>query len=101
MNTSTEKPWFVALDAETDQPQNSGYGFRVHQDSLTIADGVETLAQAHLIAAAPELLEACKQMLEAYAPTADKTINSPYGIGALHSAVRAAILSIAKAKGEE
>lgn len=59
----------------------------------------EAEANAKLIAAAPELAEACQAMLEAYACNADRTAVAT-GEDSLHSSVRAARAALRKARGE-
>lgn len=56
-------------------------------------------ADAQLIAQAPALLEALEEMLDAYAPFAQRTVDQE-GESALHSAVRNARAAIAKATGD-
>lgn len=52
-------------------------------------------ANAHLIAAAPELLEACEQAIDVFSPAATEVSNADYQ-AVLHAIADA----IAKAKGE-
>lgn len=61
---------------------------------VTVAARIPNWTDAHLIAAVPDLLAACKAMLSAYAPNADFTKPND-----LHSAVLAAGRAIAKAEG--
>ena len=101
MTKHTPGPW--SSNGSTITKSN---GLRVRVMSPTAAapeawsDIVKTLhADARLIAAAPELLEACKEMLEAYAPHAMDTVEK-FGPDALHSAVKLAQQAIKKAEGE-
>ena len=57
-------------------------------------------ADANLAAAAPALLAALRDLLQAYAPNADQTARES-GERSLHSAVRAARAAIAAAEGTE
>lgn len=64
------------------------------------SDWLTEQANARLIAAAPDLLDALGDMLEAYAPGADHSVaGSPAGENVLHPAVKAARAAIAKATG--
>jgi hypothetical protein len=54
---------------------------------------------ALLIAAAPDLLEALEELLEAYAPSANNTAKKE-GFESLHSSVKKAIRATIKARGE-
>ena len=57
----TPKPWKIAYDDEMGH-------YRIVHDGWTIADGItaESEANARLIAAAPDLLEACEQVKRCY-----------------------------------
>lgn len=57
--------------------------------------GMRRLANAHLIAAAPDLAEACRMFVESYDADA-----GTYALGKLYEAREAARAALAKARGE-
>ena len=68
----TMGPWYLDFDTVSTEPRRKGYVLA--QVSFGSIDPDEVKANAHLIAAAPELLEACKhaiRILELYAPPDD------------------------------
>jgi hypothetical protein len=102
MKKYTEGPWeYTEKDYDTDLGLISGFGSVQQEPSdglgLTICQmcdfaADELLANAHLIAAAPELLEALEEMLEATALV--------YHGSRLEDAEKKTRLAISKAKGE-
>jgi hypothetical protein len=64
----TPGPWDVELDPATDEPRKVEGRYAIHYDSDCLAEtcgafGTEELANARLIAAAPDLYEACLKAL--------------------------------------
>ena len=55
----TMGPWYLDFDTVSTEPRRKGYVLA--QVSFGSIDPDEVKANAHLIAAAPELLDACKQ----------------------------------------
>ena len=53
-------PWFILLDSETDEPDTS-YGFAIQHDGDIVADSIENIETARLIAAAPNLVAALER----------------------------------------
>jgi hypothetical protein len=60
----TPGPWKIALrDAETWIPKGTGIFSAEHQVASLLVVGEETMANAHLIAASPDLLKALKEAI--------------------------------------
>ena len=107
--THTPGPWIIAKERNewgNEQIRIDAFIFSADRGyciaSLVEVEqaGDDTLANARLIAAAPELLEALKAMMEAYASKVQETIKRE-GTGRLHSAVKSALHAIAKAERQE
>lgn len=68
---STPGPWTITKLNKTDIEIEGGNGNLVYCDTLVVPDETigadeiieETIANAHLISAAPELLDACEEVL--------------------------------------
>jgi hypothetical protein len=100
MRTHTPGPWNMK---KTDRPGMEPrydvlHGIHYVADPMTSSayrDGAETLANAHLIAAAPDLLAALEHLLSVYVECVEPTC--PFGEAA--TAEQAARAALAKAKG--
>ncbi len=96
MTKHTKGPWTVRGPDKASivgRRRDSDLPLHVAEVSLPIDDGHEyemQKANAHLIAAAPELLEACRKLLAEHKEHT-KMVSSP--------AIRTAVAAIAKAKG--
>ncbi len=91
----TPGPWIITdRDADSLKITSPDYG-RIAMLHDPINGVSELEANARLIAAAPELLSALQDLLEAYAPLAEDTVKK-FGPDALHSAVKSARLALAK-----
>jgi hypothetical protein len=94
--THTPGPWNIWYKGEKDIPAiANNYANTGHATDICTVDGENQDANAHLIAAAPELLEACEAALE----VTDSILVPALGTAGLQLAERLRA-AIAKARGE-
>ena len=101
MNEFTPGPWWVGrsgaspLNDDIYFAEGSGHNQRIATCTYNYLSDVEIEANARLIAAAPEMLEALKAMVDAEYDGPD------LDVGAFRLRLRAARAAIAKAHGQE
>ena len=84
--TKTEAPWSVAPKGRT---VLSSYVVVAHASTVHVSEE-EATANAHLIAAAPELLDSCREMIEILNSYAHRIGNGPQVIGRAQAAIQKA-----------
>ena len=92
MSKHTPGPWIVREVSGAGWPGQRGFAIDYNAEQEQIVDFVYEEADAHLIAAAPELLEAIEELMDGYLYGCDKETK--------RENAKRAREAIAKAKGE-
>ncbi|SPU49868.1 hypothetical protein [Bordetella trematum] len=97
----TPGPWAVRYDYVVQAPSfDDGRLVPVAQPYGVNSDGTDLFANARLIAAAPELLDACMAMIEWDDREQDHAVDFNARMALCHTAFNKARAAIAKATGE-